>query len=130
MPNGPMAQLPNGPVLLAASVDVNDGPYPRSTLQEMNEAQPGLAFLPTVKADQLVIDKLYIAEVIKQVNTKFGFYYVVESDTFQLFLPRHFSKLNIEEFMENRFFTITRIDKLSNGSIVPKYNFICKAPNV
>jgi hypothetical protein len=58
--------------------------------------------------------------------TKHGAAYVLESDTFQMYMPKYFLKIAIPEVMERRHFTVTGFEKYGNGKKSPKLTFSMK----
>lgn len=89
----------------------------------MNDSKPGRVFLPKITAEQLVQGHEYSARIIRRIQSKFGEAYVLESDDFQMFLPRHFLKISIPEYMEKRHFSLRGFEKTCNGRQIPLLNF-------
>lgn len=92
-------------------------------LSEMNSCKPGRTFLPKVRAEDLTIDRPYAAEIIRKIKTRYGDSYVLQSDEFQIFLPRHFLKVDIPEMIPGRCFKIVDLKTLSNGRKTPTFIF-------
>lgn len=78
--------------------------------------------LPRVYADQLVVGGEYAARCIRQVSSKYGDVYVLESDEFQMFLPKCYNHLSIQEYVEERWFSMIDGD-IVNGHLTPVFNF-------
>lgn len=92
-------------------------------VEEMNAVKSHKDFLPVKKAVELEVGKVYRAETIRKVKTKYGTPYVIESEDFQIFLPKCFDKLHLTEFVPSRNFLLVSIKKLPNGGFSPKYQF-------
>lgn len=54
---------------------------------------------------------------------KYGDVYVLESDEFQLFLPKYYNQVSIEEFVEDRWFSLVDKNLLPNGRLGPIFRF-------
>jgi len=81
-------------------------------------------FKPVVKPAELQLHKQYQAETIKTITTgKYGRAHVVESNDFQMFLPKRFQNAEIKQFVKGRTFTITELIKTSYGKPTPALYF-------
>jgi hypothetical protein len=93
-------------------------------LQQINACRPDpTTYKPIVKPQDLTVGTAYTAKRIRRVATKYGEGYVVESSEFQMFLPKHYLKVKILEYMEQRRFTLMNFDPTPNGKLMPVFNF-------
>lgn len=104
-------------------------PPPSSTqgveagIDALNAVSPGL---PRIYADQLIVGGEYSARRIRSVSSKFGDAYVLESDQFQMFLPKRYNQLTIEPYVEDRWFSLIEKGQLPDGRMIPIFKFFTR----
>ena len=94
----------------------------QASIQSMNECQSGNDFAPRIRAQELALNTVYAAPIIRKIKTKFGDAVVLENDTFTMFLPKKYVKADIIENMPGRMFMITGFTNIS-GKDSPKIHF-------
>lgn len=95
-------------------------------IDALNAVTPGL---PRVYADQLVVGGEYSARRIRNVASKYGDAYVLESDQFQMFLPKRYNQVTIEEYVEDRWFSLVEKGQLPDGRMIPVFKFFTRKPS-
>lgn len=76
-----------------------------ASLEQLNQIDG--RFLITIKAIQLEEGRVYDCRTIKRIYSReYGDNYLIRSQDFQMYLPRRFSSLNIEEDVPGRKFKI------------------------